>query len=94
MTEKQNRRLDEFAWELAYFLRFPKPFEIGSLSVYLKDIIRILTKGNRSLRKKVFEWIDMSIEDTTDYDVGTYMITNIEEAKKEIKNEYDIVFYK
>lgn len=23
--EKQNRRLDEFAWELVYFLRFPKP---------------------------------------------------------------------
>ena len=52
MTEKEKRdsRLDHFAWDLVYFLRYPQPFEVGSLSINLKDIIRGLTKGNRTIR--------------------------------------------
>lgn len=92
--EKRDRRLDHFAWDLVYFLRYPQPFEVGSLSIKFKDIIRDLTKGNRTIRKKAFEWIDLTIEDTSDYDVSAYMTTDIEEAKKEIKKDYDTVFYK
>ena len=77
-----------------YFLRYQQPFEVVSLSINLKDIIRGLTKGNRTIRKKAFEWIDLTIEDTSDYDVSAYMTTDIEEAKKEIKKDYDTVFYK
>lgn len=91
--EKQNRRLDEFTWNLVCFLRFPQPFELG-LPTILRDVIRVLTKGNRTLRKKAFEWIDLTIEETSDYDVSAYMTTDIEEAKKEIKKDYDTVFYK
>lgn len=81
-------KIERLAQELASFICYPADgIEIGGSSSQLIDIIRIQTKGNDRLRKKVHEWLEFYIEDGS---------TKISEYKDDIQlafDDYDKFFY-
>lgn len=88
-----TNREEAFCYELAYFMRFPRSFEIGGIENSLKEIIKAMTKGNKRFRAKVFDLLEYFAGEG-DFDKGAYDTTDSDDALNKMKQDYDIVFYK
>ena len=88
MTQKE----ENFCFEIAWFLCWPSDgIEIGGISSHLLDIIRIMTKGRKSIKKFVLELCqDFVIEDK--YNKNIYGIDKSEVIVR-MKEDYDKLFY-
>lgn len=75
-------RINDIAYAIANYLKNPiDGIEIGGVSEQLLDIIRIYTKDNEPLRKKVMEWIEY------------YFADEDENLQKELVECYNKYFY-
>lgn len=54
----KGEKLDRFTYEIVGMLQYPDNIHIGCLEEKLKDAIKVITKGNKTIRTKVYEWID------------------------------------
>lgn len=88
----KGEKLNDFTHEIVSALRYPDNIRIGCIEEKLKDAIKVITKGNKTIRTKVYEWIDILVESELDYDTLTYG-TDVEKAKSDMKSDYDIMFY-
>jgi hypothetical protein len=88
MTQKE----ENFCFEIAWFLCWPSDgIEIGGVSSQLLDIIKIMTKGRKSIKKFVLELCqDFIIEDK--YNKSIYGVDK-SEAIIQMEEEYDKLFY-
>lgn len=81
-------RIEQLGQALAFYVSHPvDAIEIGGVSSQLFEIIKIQTKGNKKLRKKVHEWLEFYI-DGNDTTIHEY-INNTQAAL----NDYDSHFY-
>ena len=88
MTQKE----ENFCFEIAWFLCGPADgIEIGGTSSQLLDIIKVMTKGRKSIKKFVLELCqDFIIEDK--YNKSIYGVDK-SEAIIQMEEEYDKLFY-
>lgn len=88
MTSKE----ENICFEIAWFLCYPADgIEIGGVSSQLLDIIKIMTKGRKIIKKFVLELCqDFIIEDK--YNKSIYGIDKSEAIKK-IEEDYNKLFY-
>ena len=89
----KGEKLDRFIFEIVRALRYPDNIRIGCIEEKLKDAIKVITEGNKTIRTKVYEQIDAIVESEFDYDTSIYG-NDVEKAKSDMKSDYDILFYK
>ena len=70
MTQKE----ENFCFEIAWFLCYPADgIEIGGVSSQLLDIIKIMTKGRKSIKKFVLELCeDFILENTQTKNISDF----------------------
>lgn len=70
----------EIAYQIAKYMVNPVDgIEIGGVSAQLLDIVKVITKENRSLRREVLDWL--------------CYFSDSESRYEELRDEYDRFFY-
>ena len=86
-----NREL-KFCFELANYMCYPNSIEIGGVSSQLKDIVKEITKGHKSIRKQVLEFCEEFISEGQ-FNANAYETSDEEEVLKMIKEDYNKIFF-
>ena len=87
-----TKREDSFCYDLSRFMCYPSSFEIGGASEQLKDAILNITRKNKSIRNKVFEYCEFFVEEGQ-YNSNIYESADKDKVLEMIKEDYDKVFY-
>lgn len=89
----KGKKLDRFTYELTRLLTYPEGIRIDHIEDRQLRTMRIITVGNDTMRNKVFEWIEATVETVDDYDTEVYG-TDVEQVKKSLKDVYNQMFYR